>query len=73
MCLTSTDYVPLLVGIQPAEICQERATLSLQSVIDPDHLSHQLMVRPTPAQGEGLRSLHLFCAAAPKLLSELRN
>ena len=38
--LTVTDYLPILIGIQPAEFHQQGTTLSLayRSVMDPKHL-----------------------------------
>ena len=44
---TPTDDLPILAGIQPAELRRQGATLSLayRSTMDPDHILHGLMVR----------------------------
>ena len=45
---TPTDFLPTLAGIQLDELCQQEATLYLiyNSLIDPKHLLHQLMLEP---------------------------
>ena len=47
VCLrpTLTDHLPILSGIQPAEICRLRATLSLayRGSLDPDHILYGLL------------------------------
>ena len=67
------DYLPILVGIQPAELRRQGATLSLayRILIDLKHLLHQLMVGPITTHEEKLRSQHPFVSAARKLLNEL--
>ena len=44
LCPTPTDHLPVLSGIQPAELCQLRATLSLahRGSRDPDHILYGL-------------------------------
>ena len=46
-----TDCLPILAGIQPAELRRQGATFSLayRSVMDPKHLLLQIMVQPTIA------------------------
>ena len=41
---TPTDHLPILSGIQPAELCQMGATLSLghHGSLDPDHILYGL-------------------------------
>ena len=55
---TPTNYLPILAGIQPADLRRQGANLSLsyRSVMDPNCLFHQLMVGPIPVQEEELRS-----------------
>ena len=50
--LATMEYSPILTVIQPAELHQQEATFSLayRSMIDPNHLLHQLMVGPTLAE-----------------------
>ena len=47
-----TDYLPIFVCIQRAELHRQGANLSLayRIVIDPNQLLHQLMVVSTPEQ-----------------------
>ena len=75
LCPTSTDYLPILAGIQPAEFRRQEATLSLahHSVMDCDRsqLSAILMVGPNPDLGKRIRPRHYLVPAASKLLSEL--
>ena len=70
---TSTDFLPILACIQPAELRRKEVTISLayHSLMDPKHLLHQLMVRSITAHKERQRSRHLFVRAARKLLNEL--
>ena len=45
LCPTPTDYLPVLAGIQPAELRQLGATLSLayRGSLDPDHILYELL------------------------------
>ena len=45
LCPTPTDHLPVLSGIQPAELCQMGATLSLAHCgsLDPDHILYGLI------------------------------
>ena len=64
--------MPILASIQPAELRRQEATLLLayRSVLDLQHLLHQLMV-VLITDKERLRSRHLLVPAARKLLNEL--
>ena len=44
-CLRPTDYLPVLAGIQPAELRRLGATLSLayRGSLDPDHILYELL------------------------------
>ena len=41
-----TDYLPILAGIQPAELRRRGATLSLanRTTLNPDHILHEQLV-----------------------------
>ena len=70
---TPTDHLPILSGIQPAELRRLGATLSLArcGTLDPDHILHgQLAVLPDLPQ-ERLKSRRIFVPAARKLLNVL--
>ena len=43
---TQTDYLPILAGIQPAELRRRGATLSLanRAILNPDHILHEQLV-----------------------------
>ena len=51
-----TNYLPILAAIQPAELRQQEATLSLayHTRMDPKHLLYQLMVGSIIAHEERL-------------------
>ena len=68
-----TDYLPVLTGVQPAELRRQGTTLSLayRSMMDLSYLLHQLMVVPIFVQGKTLRSYNSFVPAERKMLSEL--
>ena len=70
---TPTDNLPVLSGIQPAELRRQGATLSLsnRSSLDPDHILHGQLTEPQAASKERLKSRHPFVSAAPKLLRNL--
>ena len=73
LCPTPTDYLPILAGIQPAELCQLGATLSLayRASLDPDHILYELLAGSPNSHRERLKSRRLFVPAARKLLQDL--
>ena len=52
---TPTDYLPILAGIQPAELRRRGATLSLanRATLNPDHILHEQLVGKQNAHQEG--------------------
>ena len=66
---TPTDHLPILSGIQPAELHQLGATLSLAHCgsLDPDHILYGLLSRFSDTHQARLRSRHLFVPAARNL------
>ena len=70
---TSTDNLPVLSGIQPAELRRQGATLSLAncSSLDPGHILHDQLTESQAASKERLKSRHPFVPAARKLLHNL--
>ena len=70
---TPTEYLPVLSGIQPAELRRQGATLSLanRSSLDPDHILHGRLQGSPDADGKRLKSRHPFVPAARKLLDGL--
>ena len=70
---TTTDYLPILTGIQPAKFRRQRTTFSLAycNLTDPDYPLHHVMVDSTNVYKDRLRSCHPFVPAALKLLREL--
>ena len=70
--LTTTNYWPIIAGIQPTQLRQPGATLSLayRSLKDPKHLLHQLMVGSITAHEERLRSRHPLAPMERKLLNK---
>ena len=72
-CPTSMEDLPVLAGIQPAELRRLGTTLFLanRAIHDPDHVLHgQLVVQQDAYQGR-LRSKRTFVPAAWKLLDSL--
>ena len=67
---TPTEDLPVLVGIQPAELCLLGATLSLanRAIHDPDHVLHGQLVGQQDAHQGRLRPRRPFVPAAWKLL-----
>ena len=60
-CLRSTpaDNLPILAGIQPAELHRSNATLSLgRRAMEPGHLLHSAPTRPSSADARRLKSTH---------------
>ena len=74
-CLRPTpmDHLPIFSGIQPAELHQLGATLSLahRGSLDPDHILYGLLSGSSDARQERLRSRRPFVPAARNLLDNL--
>jgi len=67
---TPADNLPILAGIQPGELRRNGATLSLgRRVMDPGHLLHSALTRPSGAEAQRLKSRHPFVLAAQQLIS----
>ena len=69
-CLRSTltNNLPVLSGIQPAELRRQGATLSSvnRSSLDPGHILHGQLTELQAASKERLKSRHPFISAARK-------
>ena len=67
---TPTDHLPILSGIQPAELRRMGATLSLayRKSLDPDHILHGLLNGSSDTRQVKLRSRRPFVPAARNLL-----
>ena len=70
---TPTDHLPILSGIQPAELRRMVATLSLayRGSLDPDHILHGLLSGSSDTHQVRLRSRRPFVPAARNLLDNL--
>ena len=70
---TPTDHLPILSGIQPAELCRLGATLSLayRGSLDPDHILYGLLSGSSDAYQERLRSRCSFMQAVRNHLDNL--
>ena len=70
---TPTDHLPVLSGIQPAELRRMGATLSLayRGSLDPDHILHGLLSGSSDSRQERLRSRRPFVPGARNLLDNL--
>ena len=70
---TPTDHLPVLSGIQPAELRRLGATLSLayRGSLDPDHILHGLLNGSSDTLQVRLRSRRPFVPAARDLLDNL--
>ena len=70
---TPTDHLPVLSGIQPAELCRMGATLSLayRGSLDPDHILYGLLSGSSDNRQVRLRSRRPFVPAARNLLDNL--
>jgi len=67
---TPADNLPILAGIQPAELRRSGATLSLgRRAMEPRHLLHSALTRPPSANSRRLKSRHPFVLAAQQLIS----
>ena len=64
---TPTDYLPILAGIQPAELRRRGATLSLanRATLNPDHILHEQLVGKQNAHQGRLKSRRPFVPAVP--------
>ena len=66
---TPADNLPILAGIQPAELRRTGATLSLgRRAMEPGHLLHSALTRPSSAVARRLKSRHPFVPAIQQLL-----
>ena len=70
---TPTDHLPLLSGIQPAELRRIGATLSLAycGSLDPDHILHGLLNGSSESRQVRLRSRGPFVPGVRNLLDNL--
>ena len=70
---TPTDYLPILAGIQPAELRRRGVTLFLanRTTLNPDHILHEQLVGKQNAHQGRLISRRPFVPAAQKLLDSL--
>ena len=70
---TPTDHLPILSGIQPAELRRMGATLSLayRGSLDPDHILYDLLSGSSDTRQMRLRSRRPFVPAARNLLDSL--
>ena len=70
---TPTDHLPVLSGIQPAELRRLGATLSLayRGSLDPDHILHGLLNGSSDTGQVRLRSRRLFVPGVRNLLDNL--
>jgi len=67
---TPANNLPILAGIQPAELRRSRATLSLgRRVMEPGHLLHSALTRPSSVVARRLKSRHPFVPAVQQLVS----
>ena len=71
--LAPTGHMPILSGIQPAELCRLGATISLakRGTLDPDHNLHSQLAGSPDVPQERLKSRRSFVPAARKLLNDL--
>ena len=73
LCLIPTEHLPVLSGIQPAELRRLGATLSLahSGSLNPDHILHGLLNGSSDTGQVRLRSRCPFVSAARNLLDNL--
>ena len=71
--LTPTDHLPILTGIQPAELRRMEATFSLahRGSLDPDHILYGFLSGSSDICQVRLRSRHPFVPSARNLLDNL--
>ena len=72
---TPTDHLPVLSGIQPAELLRLGATLSSahRGSLDPDHILYGLLSGSSDTRQVRLRSRRLFVPGARNLLNNLAS
>jgi len=71
---TPADNLPILPGIQPAELRCKGATLSLsRRAMEPGHLLHSALTCPSSANARRLKARHPFVPAAQQLISSSDN
>ena len=72
---TPTDHLPVLSGIQPAELRRLGATISLahRGSLDPDHILYSLLSGSSDTGQVRLRSRRPFVLAARNLLDNLAS
>ena len=70
---TPTEYLPVLSGIWPAELCRLGTTLSLahHGSVDPNHILYDLLSEFSDTRQTRLRSRRPFVPAARNLLDNL--
>ena len=70
---TPTDHLPIISGIQPAELRRMGATLSLdhRGFLDPDHILYSLLSGSSDTRQVRLRSRRPFVPVARNLLDNL--
>ena len=70
---TPTDHLPILSGMQPAELRRMGATISLahRESVDPDHILYGLLNGSSDTRQVRLRSRRSFVPAARNLLDNL--
>ena len=70
---TPTDHLPILSGIQPADLRRLGATLSMakRDTLDPDHILQDQLAGSSDLPQERLISRHQFVHAVRKLLNDL--
>ena len=73
LSLTPRENLPILSGIQPAELRRQGATLSLanRSSLDPGHILHDQLTESLAGSKDRLKSRHPFVPVARKLLHNL--
>ena len=75
-CLRPTPAcnLPILAGIQPAELRRIRVTLSpARDAMEPEHLLHSALTCPTSANARRIKSTHPFLPATQQLISSSHN
>ena len=73
LCPTTTDHLPILSGVQPAQLHQMGVTLSLahHGSLDPDHILYGLLSGSSDTPQVRLRSRCPFVPAVRNLLDNL--
>jgi len=70
LCPTPVDNLPILAGVQPAELRRIGVTMSLgRRAMEPGHLLHSALTRPSSANARRLETRHPFVHAAQQLIS----